>query len=66
MYLEDLVINLMATMREKERGHHTRQLGLQSTMAAIYQQFDSLLILPMLQFQDKEYTGHGLRYNTNT
>jgi hypothetical protein len=65
MLLEDIVINLMETMWEKDREHHTRQLGHLSTMAAIYQQFDSLLILPMLQFQCEECTGHDLHYSTS-
>lgn len=53
----------MEAMQRKDRVRHTLQLGLQSTMAAIYQQLDSLLISPMLQYQGKEYTGHGLRYS---
>jgi hypothetical protein len=53
----------MEAVQRKDRVRHTLQLGLQSTMAAIYQQLGSLLISPMLQYQGKEYTGHGLRYS---
>jgi hypothetical protein len=51
----------MVAMQRKDRVRHTLQLGLQSTMGAIYQQLGSLLISPMLQYQGKEYTGRGHR-----
>ena len=50
-------------MWKKDGEHHTQQLALRSTMAATYQQLGSLLILPMLPFQWKEHTDHGLHCN---